>query len=225
MLAVHRDMDHIDAAIARGLLASGLSLCRLRPRLPWQEVVAQVSLRLGCQPAGFNGTADCPGVNRIALGMGRYRSTTGVALGLHQEGYEDCMPARLLVLYCEEADPGSGRTLIADALPLMGEFEGQRATVRFRKNGASFTPWRPLVERVSNKRVFRFAEPEAGFREVELRCALAMTPEVLTQRLRERMICHAWSEGDLLIIDNWRCLHGRETIGELQRRMLLRMVF
>jgi alpha-ketoglutarate-dependent taurine dioxygenase len=42
------------------------------------------------------------------------------------------------------------------------------------------------------------------------------------ERQRDRVISYNWDGGDVLIIDNWRMLHGRgnETAGDFERRLL-----
>lgn len=50
---------------------------------------------------------------------------------------------------------------------------------------------------------------------------------ILTARevVRRHTLAHVWRQGDILVVDNRRCLHGRNAFNDPERRILLRMGF
>jgi alpha-ketoglutarate-dependent taurine dioxygenase len=215
------------------LLASrGFCVLPLGVGLPWEAVVREASALIGRRPIGFDGTSDCSGVNLVTLGVGGYRSASTSSLGLHQEGYADEVPLGWLALYCVEASGSGGETLVVDARTVFHSLSRELyaqllvTDVRFSKDAVNWTPWRPLLEPVNDGNLMvRFAQAERGFRQVDLRPPREGLLEHLSQQLHAHAVAHPWRPGDLLLIDNHRCLHGRTRIQEPARRSLLRMAF
>lgn len=209
------------------LRAHGHTTLSLPPGLDWAEVLARITPLLGRSLMGFDGTADCFGVNQVALGEGTYRSGTPVALGLHQEGYDTDPRPGIICFYCME--PGRGgrirvaRTAAALALLSVADRSALHgARVRFRRR---YHPWGDFFPLVSdgcdgNREILRYAEPEECLRQVEVVGASPKTREALDGALRRVSVAYAWWPGRCLIIDNLRCLHGREEIVSGPRRLL-----
>lgn len=214
------------------LSRAGYCVSRLQPGLGWQAVVEIVSELLGVPPLDYDGTPDCAGVNFVTLGLGAYRSGTQSALGLHQEGYADEQLHGWLAFYCVETYGQGGETLIVDARSALESLPGRTVSkllnteVRFSKPSGIWTPWRPLLEKnVCGELLVRFAEPESGFREVDLRPSSPSLLALMSNAFRRQAMAHSWRAGDLVILDNLRYLHGRNRVEEPARRSLLRMSF
>jgi alpha-ketoglutarate-dependent taurine dioxygenase len=224
----------VDKTVQEKLHNTGFCIIQMDINLSWSIVVQNVGNLLNQEIFGFDGTTDCYGVNYVELGKGNYRSSTSVALGLHQEGYETEDRPQYIAFYCLKSVGEGGQTLIADSQPVITKLnrdflsELNQAEIRFckLKNREIWTPWRKLIEKTPNQEtIIRFAEPEAGFRSVEIRGLSSDLIEQLTKGFKENTTVHSWEDGQLLIIDNYRCLHGRnEIIGEAER-CLLRLAF
>lgn len=210
----------------------GFSILKMEKSLQWEAVLRKVSNLIDKKPFKFDGTADCYGVNYVELGKGNYRSAKNSALGLHQEGYESQERPEYIAFYCVHSIGEGGETLVADSQPIISDSssnfvkELNFAEIRFCKvqKQNNWTPWRQLIEE-NQRRIIRFAEPETNFRCVEVRKTSSSLVDQLTILLKQNTVTHAWKDGEVLIIDNLRCLHGRNKIGEQARRCLLRLAF
>jgi alpha-ketoglutarate-dependent taurine dioxygenase len=143
------------------------------------------------------------------------------ALPLHSDTAHWTVPCRYIVLACAQHGSVSTPTLLVDAHdPGFSEAEHvllRSSTFIVRNGGNSF--YGSLVDR--KKSFIRF---DPG-------CMLPLADSSVTamglygmKRQRQRVISYDWEDGNVLIIDNWRMLHGRgnETPAD-RRRQLLRV--
>jgi alpha-ketoglutarate-dependent taurine dioxygenase len=199
----------------------------------WRAVVERLVELTGRAPVGFDGTSECAGVNFIGIGSSTFRSSSISEIPLHQEGYDLEEPPELLAFYYAAECPEEPTWVVDAARALMDLSPGERERlaqmqIRFRREERcrDWTPWRKLLH-VSRANLpgLRFAEPEPGFRKVEVRGG----PETLFQELRGVLLRNrlefTWNRGVVLLIDNMRCLHGRPALRSESRRRLLRVVF
>lgn len=157
--------------------------------------------------------------NVIATGRGVLRSDSRSPLSLHQEDYHLIRRPKVLCFWCERPATSGGRTVVAPVDPggaaEMSEF--RHAQIRFfRRSTGEWTPWRPLVEPISNQWWLRIALPDAH-REVEC----SEPGGTATQDDLHTLIGPAeaveWAIGDALIIDNRLGVHGREMVSHGDR--------
>lgn len=174
-------------------------------------------------------------VNSVHLGHGNFRSGSNESLGLHQEGYnlpEKDRP-RYLCLYC--IMPGSrGETQVVNTQRVTAELRPGLlekllpANVRFKRleSGASWTNPTSLFWSFGGDAFsFCYAEQEEGFRAVQIEGVSDAERRELEGCLRKNCEEISWSKGKTLIIDNYKCLHGRAAIDNCKPRKLLRIVF
>ncbi|MES2044593.1 MAG: TauD/TfdA family dioxygenase [Pseudomonadota bacterium] len=215
------------------LINAGVSAVRVEPGTSWRAVQTACIELLGAAPLCFDGTDQCFGVNHVWLGHGDRRSDSAAALSLHQEGYDEPVRPRYVAFLCVESGRGGGTTHADtrapfESLPRLHREALARAQIRFRRSRDPFemwSAWFPVIETNSTKReLLRFAEPEVGYREVEIPAALEAFRE-LRQRLSAEVKVHSWNAGDVLLLDNHRVVHGREAIAEGCRRHLIRLAF
>ncbi len=157
--------------------------------------------------------------NVIAVGAGGLRSDTRARLSLHQEDYHQAQRPKIVCFWCEEPAASGGRTIVAPVDPARAASipELRLARVRyFRRSVNSWTPWRPLVECISNQWWLRIAladahrqveccDPDGTSRYYDLRTLIGPVDAV------------EWAAGDALIIDNRLSVHGRERVGHGDR--------
>jgi len=152
--------------------------------------------------------------NAIVVGSGGLWSDTRARLSLHQEDYHRAHRPKTLCFWCERPAASGGRTIVAPVDPARaaGIPEFRSARVRyFRRSVESWTPWRPLIECISNEWWLRIALADAH-RDVE-----CCDPDGTSRDDLHTLIGPAdaveWATGDALIIDNRLSVHGRETVG------------
>lgn len=156
----------------------------------------------------------------IAVDHGGLRSSTRARLSLHQEDYHLERRPRVLCFWCERTAMFGGRTLVSSVKPaeLATMTEYRQAQVRyFRRSSQEWTPWRPLLERISTEWWARIALPDAH-RNVECRSGDGDAFDDL-QAMIGPVEAVDWSAGDVLVIDNRLGVHGREAIGPGSRSL------
>jgi hypothetical protein len=141
------------------------------------------------------------------------------ALPLHSDTAHWIVPCRYIVLACTEVGSVRAPTLIVDAQdPNFSDEELlllRSATFLVRNGGKSF--YASLVDR------------NRGFVRADPGCMEPMTSASVTamglfdiKRQADRVISFDWNAGDVLVIDNWRMLHGRgnDMPADPQRRLV-----
>jgi len=141
------------------------------------------------------------------------------ALPLHSDTAHWTVPCRYIVLACAEIGTVNTPTLLVNADdPSFSPDERLllRSSTFLIKNGRkSF--YSSLIDR--KQRFTRFCPA----------CMTPLTDSGMTamnlysmERQRDRVVTHRWEERNVLIIDNWRMLHGRgnETPADPLRRLL-----
>ncbi|TCH97912.1 hypothetical protein EJV46_11875 [Roseococcus sp. SYP-B2431] len=141
-------------------------------------------------------------------------------LPLHTDTAHWPIPCRYLVMACAEPGPNPTPTILLDSRAVQitaSEAKFCMSAVFLIRNGQrSF--YGSIMER--NRPFIRF---DPG-------CMKAVTDDRVTEvdlfslRRNERVIYrHEWTRGDILVIDNWRVLHGRGVDSPTERgRKLLR---
>ena len=144
------------------------------------------------------------------------------AFPLHVDTAHWPIPGRYVILGCvDAAGAGSGTRLLHLRSDLFTEPEEQllrTAVFRVRSGAKSFY----ATVKARGADYFRF-DPGC----MEPACAAATDVLTLMKDLSERTEAATiqWKAGQVVIIDNWRALHGREAIAlSDERRVLLRVV-
>ena len=132
-------------------------------------------------------------------------SLTRGSLMPHVEGLYLKNPPSYLILFCISAAESGGETILYDgqeAAKLLGN-DYYDITITYSR-GEEEATW-PLIS--DGTLMFRFdrvnAVEESSFDELK--------EKVMSVLDKVRKIQHRWQKGDLLIIDNRRCLHGRNS--------------
>lgn len=143
------------------------------------------------------------------------------ALPFHTELSHRPRPCRYLLLGC--LDPGS-----PGAVTLMLDWRG----LGFSVDELDLLASAPILAR-SGRRSFYTTLLSAGrsFLRWDPGCLEAVDPrgrsalELVERRLADgRPVSHRWRRGDILLIDNWRVLHGRGRSGPASGRRLARIL-
>ncbi len=144
------------------------------------------------------------------------------ALPLHVDTAHWTIPARYVILGCVDAGAArSGTLLLHLRSDLFTPSEDQllrTAVFRVHNGAKSFY----ATVRASGADYFRF-DPVC----MEPACAAAIDVLALMKDFPERTapVSIQWMAGQVVVIDNWRALHGREAIPPSdERRVLLRVV-
>ena len=144
---------------------------------------------------------------------------------------------KLLLFYCTESEGKGGETIFADTTALWNSLtesekeECRNVTLTYTTEkkahyGGSITV--PLVQKhpVTGETILRLAEKvETEKNPVTLTIDGAGEDfyERMTKKLYESALSHSWEKGDLLIVDNFRFLHGRNPLGTNRRRTFKRI--
>lgn len=180
---------------------------------------------------------------RVRAEAGNYLYTNG-AVPFHWDGAFAGRIPRYIFFHCDLAPTleSGGETLFCDTLRLLGlaspeERERWRrinityTTEKIVHYGGSFSS--PLITRHPDdgEEILRFAEPVEDLNPVRLEieglCAQNRNEflEDMHRRLHDERACyvHRWAEGDLLIADNYRLLHGRRAFTPSAERRIRRV--
>jgi alpha-ketoglutarate-dependent taurine dioxygenase len=138
---------------------------------------------------------------------------------LHNDTAHWTLPCRYVILACAEVGSVRAPTLLADAHD-PGFSDDERlllhsSTFLVRNGGKSF--YASLLD--SRRRFIRF---DPGCMEPMTTASVTAMQLYGMRRQRSRVIACDWEEGNVLIIDNWRMLHGRgnDVPADPQRRLL-----
>lgn len=166
-----------------------------------------------------------PGMDDVYYGSNRR------GLLPHTEGYEfDGLPPRYLALWCVTPAAGAGgETTVFDTRPVLerapaAELEHLRRT-RFAyrssdglwRRGLGQRNTHPMLETVGGETLLRFSLNNISLPE----------PDPVAEAFMER-VGRAWDlghtavtyeRGDLLVFDNWRCLHSRNAYADPGRHL------
>jgi alpha-ketoglutarate-dependent taurine dioxygenase len=139
---------------------------------------------------------------------------------LHMDTAHQPVPCRYLVLGCVSANQTTAATRLLDTAELAftaDEIDSLKTGIFLVKNGGhSF--FAPILS--SDRRFFRWDPGCITAKDELARTALS----IFERRLRlSKSVRHEWQSGSVLVLDNWRMLHGRECcVREDTRRTLLR---
>lgn len=139
---------------------------------------------------------------------------------LHMDMAHQAVPCRYLVLGCASAGQATAATRLLDAAELnftTDEISSLKTGIFLVRNGGrSF--FAPILRR--DRKFFRW-DPGCMTAKDEL-AHIALS--IFERKLRlAKPIRHVWQSGSVLVLDNWRMLHGRESCDrEDTHRTLLR---
>ena len=144
---------------------------------------------------------------------------------------------RFLLFYCTESEGEGGETTFTDTTKLwesLSESEKEECrnieltytTEKKAHYGGTITV--PLVQKhpVTGETILRIAErveTEKNPVTLTIHGAGEKFYEKMKKKLYENMIAHPWKKGDLLIVDNFRYLHGRLPLGKNMNRSFKRI--
>ena len=142
------------------------------------------------------------------------------AFPLHCDTAHWTIPCRYIVLACEVAGRVETPTLLLDTcnLPFSDEevLVARSATFIVKNGRNSF--YASIIDRDR-----RFLRIDPGCMEPVTEAGISAMSLYQLERNRHRVISFAWKPGDVLIIDNWRVLHGRgNRVAADPRRRLVR---
>ena len=141
------------------------------------------------------------------------------ALPLHVELSHRPAPCRYVLLGCfNPGDPGSATTML--------EWRG----LGFTSDEIALLKGAPILVRNGRNSFYTTAIPPDGrFLRYDAECVEAVDTrgrtalETIQARLSSaESVAHTWRRGEILVIDNWRILHGREAVPEQSCRRLTR---
>jgi hypothetical protein len=142
------------------------------------------------------------------------------ALPFHMDTAHWFYPCRYVVLSCETPVPGIEPTVLLEWRQLFSKEERRllaAAIVVVRNGRNSF--YAPALE--SEERFLRYDPGCVTF--VGLRAQ--ETESLVAERLRtSKGAAHVWSQGDVLVIDNWQALHSRPAVPAGSERRLSRIL-
>ena len=141
------------------------------------------------------------------------------ALPLHSDTAHWTLPSRYIILACSETGSVPTPTLLVDAHdPGFSDHEClllRSSTFLVRNGGRSF--YASIFDR--RRQFVRF---DPGCMEPVTDSSTTAMQLYGIQRQQNRVISHDWNEGHVLIIDNWRMLHGRgnDAPADPERRLI-----
>lgn len=144
---------------------------------------------------------------------------------------------RYLLFYCTETEGAGGETIFSDTTALWDSLteaekdECRNVTLTYsteKKAHYGGTITVPLVQThpVTGQTILRLAEKvETEKNPVTLSITGAGSGfyERMTEKLYQSRRTHAWEKGDLLLVDNFRFLHGRNALGSNRKRTFKRI--
>jgi Taurine catabolism dioxygenase TauD, TfdA family len=140
-------------------------------------------------------------------------------LPLHCDTAHWTIPCRYIVLACEIVGRIETPTLLLDTRDLKFSDEerllARSATFLVRNGWRSF--YASLIDSQQS-----FVRIDPGCMEPVTEASVAAMQLYHYESHRSRVISFAWNAGDILIIDNWRVLHGRgnESTADSDRRLI-----
>jgi alpha-ketoglutarate-dependent taurine dioxygenase len=144
---------------------------------------------------------------------------------------------KLLLFYCLESEGNGGETTFVDTTALWNSLtetekeECRNVTLTYsteKKAHYGGTITVPLVQKhpLTGETILRLAEKvETEKNPVTLTIAGAGENfyERMTKKMNEFSFAHQWKKGDLLLVDNFRYLHGRRPLGSNMKRSFKRI--
>ncbi len=144
---------------------------------------------------------------------------------------------RLLLFYCLESEGIGGETIFSDTTKLWNSLtdaekeECRNVTLTYtteKKAHYGGTIRVPLVQThpVTGEVILRLAErveTEKNPVTLSLEGASEDFYDRMVKKLYQNMILHTWEKGDLLIVDNFRYLHGRRALKSNMNRCFKRI--
>lgn len=137
---------------------------------------------------------------------------------------------RFLMFFCDESGGTGGETLFTDTTKMLQDFDvNELKSVRMNFKTEKLAHYGgeidvPLLQThpQNNKHILRFAEAVSSFKN-PVTLEMSGHSADLYERLRTSAYRHtfvqAWQAGDLIIVDNFRFIHGRRALNtNLQRR-------
>ncbi len=183
-------------------------------------VLLAVARRLG-EPVGYrpeHGGSIVQNLVPTPDAIGRQTSTSsGVDLAFHTETAFHPHRPRYLLLLCLKGDPGAATTLasVDDLRPaLSDEAVAELRRPHFRtavdesfggRPGVPVGDARPVLSGPDDQPVLCWDAELTTGETPEARAALVELAAAVAER-QQRIVLEA---GDLLVVDNWRCVHGR----------------
>ncbi|MES2526186.1 MAG: TauD/TfdA family dioxygenase [Bdellovibrionota bacterium] len=158
------------------------------------------------------------------------------AVPFHWDGafYKEPM---FLLFHCLESEGNGGETTFVDTTRLWNSLSSEEqneclgvtltySTEKKAHYGGTITV--PLVQKhpLTGETILRLAEKvETEKNPVTLKIDGASPDfyERMTSKLYDNMITHSWEKGDLLIVDNFRYLHGRKALAGNMTRSFKRI--
>jgi alpha-ketoglutarate-dependent taurine dioxygenase len=144
---------------------------------------------------------------------------------------------KLLLFYCLDSVGEGGETTFVDTTALWHSLtetekdECRNVTLTYTTEkkahyGGSITV--PLVQKhpMTGETILRMAEKvetEKNPVTLAMTGAKADFYERMTKKMSERTFTHQWKKGDLLLVDNFRYLHGRRPLGKNLKRSFKRI--
>ena len=138
----------------------------------------------------------------------------------HMDTAHLTVPCRYVVLGCAAANQATAATLLKDTADVSfsaQESESLQTGIFLVRNGV-YSFFAPILN--SERQFYRWDPGCMTAKDENAQIAMS----VFEEKLRSvKPIRHAWRSGSILILDNWRMLHGRECCDrEDARRTLLR---
>lgn len=139
---------------------------------------------------------------------------------LHTDTAHWYTPARYIILGCSVVGDWAVPTILFDHmnLPAMREYQAYLRSAPFKISNGRRSFYAPVLDR--NRGYFRF---DRDCMSPASTIASQIMHDLSRQLVPEGTHQHLWEAGDVLVIDNWRFLHGRGIHAEAPKnRVLLR---
>jgi Taurine catabolism dioxygenase TauD, TfdA family/Tetrapyrrole (Corrin/Porphyrin) Methylases len=152
-----------------------------------------------------------------------YRSFTSQDVLFHNDGLSSDVPPRYVILYCETPSVQGGETLLIKSSVIAERMEPNlydfllNTPIHIHIGGYAATRYLLINSPDTNETNFFFVDPKTI-----TNCTLSVNGRLLDDQILEKIrqllmdskiICHKqkWQSHDLLLIDNYHVLHGRNS--------------
>ena len=190
----------------------------LGPYASAAEILNATNAIIGREPKHHGTKKRQIGVNIVGGEEVQFRSDTNCYLNWHSEGYDvNSDNIEFLCLYCIKSATHGGETLTCEFTEILDNGILSNAKIRVRKNGTSWSNWISVYDGVR----LRFTLPDTG-KDVQYK-DIDFSVQELQELIDRNKTPHLLNPGQLLIIDNNKTLHARNSY--LGERQLLRMVY